>query len=320
MAANGTFTELVTTTYRKHKKDIADNLSNRNALYKYLMKKGNKRTEDGGLTIVCPLDYASNSTYQRFTDWDVLNIGASDVISAAEYQWRQIAMHVTASKRELLINSGETQIKNLAKAKLKNMIRTYENSFSNDLYSDGSASNQIDGLQKIIADTNTNTVGGIDASVTANAFWRNRVSDASDLVTTMTSANMEAGVMLPTWLAVDRGPSDSPDLIVMDSVYFTLYEGSQLSIKRYTDSSSADGGFVTMKYKNADVVYDNGGIPASHAYFINTNYLELVVHQDADMDVMDSKEPINQFGEVIPMMSMCNLTCSNRFQQAVIKA
>lgn len=318
MAANGTFTELVTTTYRKHKKDIADNLSNRNALYKYMMKKGNKRMEDGGLSIVTPLDYASNSTYQRFTDWDVLNIGASDVISAAEYQWRQVAMHIVASGRELLLNSGETQIKNLAKAKMKNMIRTFENSFSSDLYSDGAASNQIDGLQKIIADTNTNTVGGIDASLAANAFWRNRVSDASVLGVTTSATTIEAGLMLPTWLAVDRGPSDSPDIILMDSVYFTFFEGSQLSLKRYSDSSSADAGFVTMKYKNADVVYDNGGIPASHAYFINTNYLELVVHQDADMEVMPAKEPINQHGEVIPMFFMGNLTCSNRFQQAVI--
>src|SRR3990172_3491752 len=88
---NSTFTELVSTTFRKHRKEIKDNISNRNALLKYMDKRGNKRTEDGGLTIVTPLDYAENSTYQRFSDWDTLNIAASDVISAAEYQWRQIA-------------------------------------------------------------------------------------------------------------------------------------------------------------------------------------------------------------------------------------
>ena len=62
-----TFTELVTTTHRKHRKQVKDNLSNRNALLKYMQKKGNMRTEDGGLTIVEPLDYAANSTYQRLT-------------------------------------------------------------------------------------------------------------------------------------------------------------------------------------------------------------------------------------------------------------
>lgn len=67
MPANSTFTELVTTTYRKHKKGFKDNLTNRNALLKYMYKRGNYRTEDGGLTIVEPLDYAANSTYQRLT-------------------------------------------------------------------------------------------------------------------------------------------------------------------------------------------------------------------------------------------------------------
>lgn len=315
---NSTFTELVSTTYRKHKKDIADNLSNRNALYGFMMKKGNKRTEDGGLSIVTPLDYAVNSTYQRYTDWDILNIGASDVISSAEYQWRQVAMNIVASGRELRLNSGETKIINLAKAKMKNAFRTFENSFSADLYSDGSATNQIDGLQKIIADTNTNTVGGIDASTTPNAFWRNRVTDASVLSVTTSATTIEGSLMLPTWLAVDRGPSDCPDLIVMDSVYWTYYENSQVSIKRYTDAKSADGGFVTMKYKSADVVFDTSDIPASHAYFINTNYLELVVHKDADLEILDGMRPINQDGEVIPVLWMGNLVCSNRKQQAVI--
>ena len=53
---NSTFTELVSTTFRKHRKEIADNLSTRNALLKYMMKRGNKRTEDGGLSGVTPPD------------------------------------------------------------------------------------------------------------------------------------------------------------------------------------------------------------------------------------------------------------------------
>ena len=64
---NSTFTELVSTTFRKHRKEIKDNLSNRNALLKYMMKRGNYRREDGGLTIATPLDYAANGTYQRLT-------------------------------------------------------------------------------------------------------------------------------------------------------------------------------------------------------------------------------------------------------------
>jgi len=316
---NSTFTELVSTTFRKHRKEIKDNLSNRNALLKYMMKRGNTRTEDGGLTIATPLDYAANGTYQRYSDWDTLNISQSDVISAAEYQWRQIALNVVASGRDLRINSGESRIINLAKARIKNALRTFNNNFSSDLYSAGSLTNQINGLQAIIADTNTNTVGGIDASVWT--FWQNTVFDASVNSVTPSATTIENGLMLPLWLSIDRGPDDQPDLIVADNTYYQYFEGSQVSLKRYNDKSTADGGFVTLKYKNADVLFDgNSGIPSQHMYFINTNYLELVVHQDADLTIMDEMRPVNQDGQVIPILWMGNLTCSNRHQQGVIIA
>lgn len=316
---NSTFTELVSTTFRKHRKEIADNLSTRNALLKYMMKRGNKRMEDGGLTIATPLDYAANGTYQRYSDWDLLNVAASDVISSAEYQWRQIAMNVVSSGRELRINSGDSRIINLAKAKIKNAIRTFNNNFCSDLYSAGALTNQINGLQAIIADTNTNTVGGIDANT--YSFWQNKVYDASNNSVTPSATTIENGLMLPLWLQLDRGPDDQPDLIVADTTYYSYFESSQVSLKRYNDKSTADAGFVTLKYKNADVLFDgNAGIPSAHMYFINTNYLELVVHSDADLAIMDEVRPVNQDGAVVPILWMGNLTCSNRAQQGVIIA
>jgi hypothetical protein len=316
---NSTFTELVTSTFRKVRKDVKDNLSNRNALLKHIYKKGNYRTEDGGLTIVTPLDYAANGTYQRYSDWDNLNIAASDVISAAEYQWKQIAINILASGREKRINSGESKIFSLAKAKMKNAIRTFNNGFSFDLYSDGTAANQIGGLQSLVSDLGTGTVGGINSS--NFAFWLNTVFDCSDQSVTASSTTIENSMLLPTWLSVDRGPDDCPDLIVMDNVYYQYFESSQTSIKRYVDSSNADAGLVSLKYKGADVYFDgNSGIPASHAYLLNTNYFDLVVHKDADLEVIDGQRPINQDGEVIPILWMGNLTLSNRKLQAVIHA
>ena len=314
---NSTFTELVTSTFRKVRKDVKDNLSNRNALLKHMYKRGNYRSEDGGLTIVTPLDYAENSTYQRYSDWDLLNIGASDVISAAEYQWRQIAVNIVASGREKRINSGESRIFSLAKAKMKNAIRTFNNSFSSDLYSDGTATNQINGLQALVADAGTGTVGGINS--TNFSFWQNTIFDCSANSVTSSATTIENSMMLPLWLNLDRGPDDQPDLIVMDNTYYKYFEASQTSIKRYMDASNANGGLVSLKYKNADVYFDgNSGIPSSHAYFLNTNYIELVVHRDADMEVLEDQRPINQDGSVIPILWMGNLTLSNRKMQGVI--
>ena len=82
---NAVFTELVTTTFRNHRKEVVDNVSKHNAAYRMLAKGKRVRTESGGLSIAVPLEYAANNTYQRYSGLDVLNVAQSDVLSAAAY-------------------------------------------------------------------------------------------------------------------------------------------------------------------------------------------------------------------------------------------
>ena len=220
---NAIFTELVSTTFRKHSKDLKDNVSKHNALYRRMVEKGQTRKESGGLTIVEGLDYAANSTYQRYSGFDVLNVGASDVISAAEYPWRQIAIHVVASGLEMRINSGESKIINLVKSRMKNAMRTFKNNFSADMYSDGTLPNQINGLLNLVSDNGLGVVGGIDAS--AWPFWQNKVQSAAAPLQgggaiTPGISTMES-LMLPLWLALTRG-DDQPDLQALYMATLTL--------------------------------------------------------------------------------------------------
>ena len=316
------FTELVSTTYRNHKKDVADNVSKHNALFRRLTSKGRIRVEDGGLSIVTPLDYQANSTYQRYSGYDVLNINAVDVLTAAEYPWRQIAVNVAASGIELRSNSGAQRIINFTKAKIKNAQRSMANGMSVDIYSDGTAANQINGLQAIVADAGAGTVGGINAATWA--FWQNLVQSAAAPIqgggAITPGATTIESLMLPTWIKLTRG-TDMPDMIVMSDDYFSFYEQSQTSLKRYAPEDNGQGGMVSMKYKTADVFFDSsGGIPAQHAYFLNTDYLELVVHRDANMTMMDELRSVNQDAVVIPILFQGNLVCSARFLQGVMKA
>ena len=315
------FTELASTTYRKHAKEVADNVSKHNALYRRLTEKGRIRTEDGGLSIVQPLEYASNSTYQRYSGFDVLNINAVDVLSAAEFAWRQVAVNVAASGLEIRTNSGDSRIINFVKAKVKNAQHSLKNGLSVDIYSDGTLANQIGGVQALVADTGTGTVGGINAATFP--FWQNIVQSAATPLqggAITPSATTIESLMLPAWLRATRG-TDMPDIIVMSDDYFTFFETSQTSLKRYAPEDNGQGGMVSMKYKTADVFFDSsGGIPAAHAYFLNTDYLELVVHQDANLTMMDELKSVNQDAIVIPILFMGNLVVSNRSLQAVMKA
>ena len=319
---NSTFTELVTTTFRKHKKEFADNVTNNNALMARMSEKGRKRVEDGGLTIVAELDYAENSTYQRYSGYDSLDVSASDVLSAAEYNWKQSAVHVTASGRELRINSGDSRIINLAKSRLTNAMRTFKNNLSSDIYSDGTSSNQINGLQAIVSNDGSGTVGGINSAT--YTFWKSTVQSAASPLSgsgiTVSTSTFENPFMLQLWLELSRG-SDKTDLIVMSNDYFTFFEGSQTSLKRYASEDKAQAGFVSLKYKTADVIFDGGsGIPAATGYFLNTDYLELVAHRDAQMSEVPEMRAINQDAVVIPIIWMGNLVCSNRSLQGILKA
>lgn len=315
------FTELVTTTFRNHRSKLIDNVSNNNALLAYLKRKRKMRTESGGTEIAIPLEYAENGTYQRYSGYDVLNVQQSDVFTAAKFDWRQIAINVTASGRELRINKGKERIINLAKSRLKNAMNTFNNNFSSDVYSDGALSNQVNGLQALIADAGTGTVGGIDSSTWT--FWKNVVQSAASPLQggagiTPSDSTIQS-LMLPLWLELVRG-GDKPDLIVSSNEYYSFYEESLTDLKRYTSAESATGGFVALKYKSADVIFDgNSGIPDTRMYFINTDYLELVAHTDANLTVNDEMRPYNQDAVVIPILWMGNLTVSNRSLQGVLK-
>lgn len=318
------FTEMVATTYRNHKSDVADNMSNHNALFRRLRAKGRYRREDGGLSIVCPLEYAANATYLRYSGYDKLNIAAADVISAAEYPWRYVSVNIAANGGEIRNNKGENRIVNLVKTKIKNGQKSMANGLSQDFYSDGALSNQINGLQALIADAGTGTVGGINSSTFT--FWQNVVQSAAAPLqgggAITPSATTIESLMLPLYLRLTRG-SDVPDFITFSEDYFTFFENSQTSLKRYAgDNEEADAGFVKLKYKGSDVFFDSSasGIPSAHGYFVNTDYLEYVAHEDADMEIMPELKSVDQDAVIVPIINQANLVASNRRQQGVLKA
>lgn len=311
---NSTFTELVTSTLRKHDSMVADNVSDHNALYRRLRTKGQINKESGGYEIVKPLDYADNSTYQRYSGYDALNIAASEVLSAAKYDWMQAAVHVTASGRDLRINSGDEAIFKLTKARLKNATRTAANNMSVDLYSDGALTNQMGGLQHILTNDGTGTVGGIVAGT--YTFWKNQFYEATS---TVTKSNIKT-FMNPLWLQCTRG-TDTPDLIVSTIDFFNAYWESLQDNQRYASADVGEAGFTALKYVNADVIHDlnsNATATGKRMYFLNTDYLELTVHSAANWNQLDEKISVNQDAVVIPLLWMGNLVCSNRSLQGVL--
>lgn len=316
------FTELVTTTDRSWGRKVTDNVSNHNALLNRMKSKGQIKTKSGGYEIVEPLEYAENSTYQRYTGYDPLNTAPSDVLTSVKYDYQQIALHVTASGRELRMNRGKEQMINLVQSRKKNAVRTAQNQFSVDIYSDGTLPDQVGGLAHLIQANGQGTVGGIDAST--YTFWRNQFKEmtGANLAAAPTPANaasMKAD-MNSFWLTLNRG-TDKPDLIVMTHDLYTLYETGEQQFQRYADGELAKAGFTSIKYKSADVVFDdntNFATTDEKAYFLNTDYLYLFQHKDAQWTMDKEKTPTNQDAVVIPMYWMGNMVTTQRSLQGVM--
>lgn len=316
------FTEMVTTTLRHTPGKITDNVSEHNALLHLMKKRGNVKTVGGGYEIQIPIEYAENSTYQRYNGYEELDTSASDVLTSAKFEWQQIALHVTASGKEIRMNNSEEAMFNLVQARKANAMHTAENNFSVDLYSDGTATNQIGGLANIIQTAGTGTVGGINSSTWT--FWQNQFKEATGTDTAASPSTANAaqfkGDMNDLWLSLNRGV-DKPDIIVMSHDFYSLYELGEQQLQRYASSELAKAGFTTLKYKSADVVFDdnsNFSTTAEKAYFLNTKYLYLVQHREAQWSVGEDKTPVNQDAVVVPMYWMGNLVCSNRDLQGVL--
>lgn len=302
---------MVSTTLRNHSRDVVDNISKNNALLRAIKANGNIKTESGGYELVFPLEYTTNSTYQRYSGYDQLNVQASDVISSARYDWAQIALHVTASGRELRVNNSREAMIKLVKARITNAKHTASNNLSIDIYSDGTLTNQIGGLAALVNSAGTGTVGDINSST--YSFWQNQFLEYSG-----TPGTANIGTMFnQLWMPCVRG-DDKPDLIVLSQDYYSFYEGSLQSNQRYMRAESATLGFNELMYKTAQVIFDdntNFATTAQVGYFLNTKYLYLVQHSEAQWTQDDEKKPINQDAVVIPMYWMGQLVTTNRSRQ-----
>ena len=320
-SANPNFDEIITTTLKNRTGKIEDNVTNNNALLSVLNEKGNIMLEDGGQTLVQELSFAENSTFKYYSGYEVLDVSASDVLSAAEYDWKQAAVAVTMSGLEMRKNMGRNQVINLMSERIKNAEDTMANNLSVGIYSDGTGSGgkQIGGLQLLVADDPpTGTVGGINR---ANfSFWQNQLFDVSVDGSGAASASNIQEYMGVLWRETLRG-RDRTDLIVAGNNYYGFFEGSLQAIQRVTSADSATSGFRSLEFNgaggNARVLYDSEA-GDNRMYFLNTDSIFWKVHKDANYAVSDEIQSINQDAIVKQILFMGNMTMSNSARQGVM--
>jgi hypothetical protein len=313
--------DILATTIESRTRKIADNVTKNNAILMKLEQGGRIKTFSGGYKILQELSFAENSNAGWYSGYDILPVGVSDVISAAEFNIKQAAVPVVISGLEMLQNSGKERMIDLMDARLNVAESTMANLISGGLYSDGTGAGgkEIDGLDAAVPeDPTTGTYGGIDRATWT--FWQSAVGGGAATDPTNIQERMNA-----LWASLVRG-TDRPDLIMVDNDFWGDYVASLQALQRFTSPETGNLGFPTLKYMDADVCLD-GGIggfcPAYTAFFLNTDYLHYRPHANRNMVPLspNKRYSVNQDAEVQIMAWAGNLTCSGaQFQGRYVNA
>lgn len=311
--------DIIATTIESRTKKIADNVTDNNVLLKKMSTKGHIKTFSGGSKIMQELSFAENSNAGWYSGYDLLPVGISDVISAAEYDIKQAAVPVVISGLEMLQNSGKEQMIDLLEARLSVAESTLSNLISTGLYSDGTGSGgkEITGLDLAVpVDPTVGVYGGIDRATFE--FWRSKVATG----TTLTAANIQQA-MNSMWASLIRG-KDMPDCIIMDNAMWEIYVASLQAQQRFHQAEVGNLGFPSLKYMGTDVYLD-GGIGGNAVvdtiYFLNSDYLFYRPHANRNMVPLspNRRYATNQDAEVQILAWAGNLTSSgSQFQGRII--
>ena len=317
-------TDIVATTIQSRSRAIADNVTKNNALLTKLNMRGNIKPISGGNVILQELSYAQNANGAFYSGYDLLPVAAADVISAAEFNIKQLACPVVISGLEMLQNSGKEAFIDLLEGRINVAESTMSNLLAQSIYSDGTGSGgkEVTGLNAAVpSDPTTGTYGGINRATWT--FWRSQLYDFSTASVTPSATTIQAA-MNSMWASQVRG-SDRPDLIVSDSIYWTYFMTSLQAIQRFTTPETGSLGFPTIKFMDADVVLDGGiggYIGSSLMFSLNTKYIFLRPHKDRNMVALspNKRYSVNQDAEVQILGWAGNLTSSGAQFQGRIQA
>lgn len=319
--ANSAITDIIATTIQSRSGELADNLTQNNAILQRLNSKGNVRPFSGGNVILEEIFYDDTATNNAnsYSGYEVLNISPDSPISAAQYKIAQYAASVTMSGLEMLQNSSKEAIIDLIDGRMQVSEARLLNRISGDLYGDGTGNGgkNIDGLAAAIAvSPTTGTYGGINR---ANfTFWRNQITTGA------TSSTMLAK-MTEAAIKQIRG-TDKADLYIAGNNMYQFFVNALQAIQRITTEESGAAGFASLKFygggTSADVVL-GGGIGAqentNYMYLLNTNYIFFRPHKERNfVPIGGERQAINQDAIVKLYGFAGNMTTSNAQLQGLL--
>jgi hypothetical protein len=289
-----------------------------------------KETQDGGLEIGIHFEYgkaqgvAAAGGAKLFSYYEELNLTPSDNVKTATVPFKSLAEPIVISWKETRENASPNRFK-LLKQKTNNAVKSIKDEL-NDIYwgiSGGTASMLPVDIPSIITGSGIGT--GYAATVYGLAKASNTWMYSQEKADSNEFADNGLAHMRNVWnscAANSPSASDHPTLLMTDQTVFEAYE--DLLPPQYRTDSLKDGdiGFQQLSYKGVPLRFDrqcptdlNG---ERQIFFINKNYLKLVVDSAADMKTwpFEWMGPRNFFWATQIVWSG-NVICTNFASQGV---
>jgi hypothetical protein len=307
---------LYTTTWQNMKESAIDQIFDATPFWFWMKDKGRIERVEGGRHINEPLMYAKNDTIKWLVKGEAVSLNDKEILTTAKFDWRYLAVSIVRFLIDDQQNRGKNQIINFMNAKLDNAKLAMTDELEATLFQGaGSASTGIDGLQLLVKDdpTTNTTIGEINQST--YTWWRNKTKNMSGL---SFSSNGIAEMRTMLNNVSQNNGNDRTDVILTGQTPYEYYEDAVLDFYRVTNNKLADAGFQNQTFKGIPMIW-SPDCANTRMYFLNTNFLKLVVDPMLDFDMTSWKEIPAQPGDRAAQIVSClQLTTNRRRVQGVM--
>ncbi|MEM8971350.1 MAG: phage major capsid protein [Pseudomonadota bacterium] len=308
---------MATATLAHRRKKIADAVSKNNIMFYELRRRKRIRTIGGGRTITTPLMVGEeNANFQWYLGREALNVSGQEILTSAEYPWKQYACGVSISGLEMLQNDGAEQIINMMKARTMHAEKTIKNQLHSSAHGDGTGSSgkEFGGFSLLVSPTAGATVAGINS--TTDTWWDNQrlATGGAPAIASI------YGNMLDLFLDTCRG-TDKPNLITADNLWYSTFNQSLQAQQRFMDRQLASAGFPNLMFETVPVVADGGmgGFHPAGMRMLNLDTIELIMHRKRNNVVLGGpRRPLTEDSDTVILAGMGNFICDNRMLNATL--
>lgn len=282
------------------------------------LRKSMKVQDGGGKEIQVILE-SSAGTAEAFDKYDPLSKSPRDPFESAFYKRRYYAIPIVLSDTESWENSGPEQVFDLLSALGENAMNSLIKTINEDLAGAQSGKSVL-GLQDIVADAGTGTVGGINSST--STWWQNQKDTTTKTFLSQTTTNIFDGIEeLTTVMDSVRKQGGKTSTIFTTYSIAGAYR-TALSSQGYVElnGQKINGlkGEEFPSFYGASVIADND-IGANRAYFIDKNALQLRVMKNANFKKTPfvSLQSNGQLGQLSYLVAGIQLITNSRRRNGV---